>query len=1451
MNPSDSESDPLLELAEEFADRIRRGERPSLTEYTSRQPQLADRIRSLFPALALMEEFGSVADPPVGPHRGDGDVSPPVLQQLGEYRILREVARGGMGVVYEAVQESLGRHVALKVLPSHDLLSPTHLERFRREARAAARLHHSNIVPVFGVGEDQGVHYYAMQFIHGQGLDTVLRELQRLRPRRALASPRREPRGETSAPEDGRAASLSASLAGAMLAGQFKANAECGMASVVRSKSARPARPPVGREDSAYPTNSPFHDSATRAATLVGQSELTAASESRFFQSVALVGVQVADALAYAHGQGILHRDIKPSNLLLDTQGAIWITDLGLAKLASHEFETGEDALTHTGDIVGTLRYMAPERFEGRADVRSDVFSLGLTLYEMTTLQPAFTASQRPQLIEKVLHEEPPRPRKVDPHVPRDLETIILKAIAKEPEQRYSTAAALAEDLRRFVADRPILARRSSWRERAWRWCRRNPAVASLLGLVIVVFLTGSLFSTYFAFQAEERAQEADKNAKEANQNAEEAKTQTGIAQQNEATAKANELLASRRFHAAQMNLAMQASEAGNPARVLELLEGQRPKFDQEDLRGFEWYYLWRLCQSGKRFTLRGHHVVFSPDGQTLASASGGSGVKLWDVATGKTRGMFLEHGRVVRAAFSLDGKTLATGAFDGTVRLWDVATWHKRASLSQQDAVRGLAFSPNGKILATGGEAGTVRLWYVAKGELRAALRHSTAPVLSVAFSPDGMALASGSGWGKGNAEPGMVTLWDLTAEPVCSRLQLPTNAYSLAFGPDDETLAVGSKEGRVELWNATTGKLRASQQGHRSWVHSVAFAPDGKTLASSSKDRTVKLWDVATWQERATLAHRYPVLHVAFAPDSKTLASGTDDSTIALWDITTKSEPASVLQHTGAVWDIAFTRGGKTLVSVWQHSSTLWDVATGQSRVTLPMSPRPSITSPAGSRPASPFLPPTPAPASRNSSHMRMLAVSPDGITLASSAGNETAVHLWDMATGQEKAPFKGHAKPVHCLRFSPDGRTLASGDEAGTVKLWDLATQQARVTISGPWGSITGLAFSPDGKTMASVRQTESVDIWDAATGQARARFQGDQGGWNWGLSVAFSPDGKILATGNDRGTVKLWDAVTGELRASFKGHTDSVNTVAFFPDGKILATGGEDMTVRLWDVATGQERVTLKGHKGGVAAVAIAPDGNTLASGSADGTVRIWHAATDAEASAPKTELDPDDPGNPKAQNNLADRLLWRGRPREAHEAYRQALSRLEKLLATFPTVPEYCQELARSYTGHSAACSALGQWEKVIADHVRLVQLKPDSAKEKNDLSWLLATCPDAKYRDPGRALEVAKKATELAPKEGVIWNTLGVARYRVGDWKAAIEALTKSNELLGETGLSSNAFFLTMAHWQLGEKEKATKWYERAVQRMEQNRQTLEKDKPKGNELRRFRSEAEALMKKS
>src|SRR5262249_27684477 len=385
--------DPVAVLAGEFAERYRRGEWPSLTEYTERYPDLADQIRGLFPALVVMEELGSVEGP--GPSAIAAPNLGKVPDQLGDFRLLREVGRGGMGIVYEAVQESLGRHVALKVFPAHGLMSPTHLERFRREARAAARLHHTNIVPVHGVGEHDGVHYYAMQFIQGQGLDEVLKEVKRLRGQKA------PPAGEG----PGRGTGVSQSLAQSLLSGQFAGPDPCGQegegsaaALTERPAGATPLPPvpsPTGRSrgpDGAGAAGS-VADSASGA-------ELTSQTEAQYFRSVAQMGMQVAAGLDYAHKQGILHRDIKPSNLLLDPHGTVWITDFGLAKAE------GADDLTRTGDILGTLRYMAPERFNGSSDPRSDVYGLGITLYELLTLRPAFEDSIRGRLIERVTYED-------------------------------------------------------------------------------------------------------------------------------------------------------------------------------------------------------------------------------------------------------------------------------------------------------------------------------------------------------------------------------------------------------------------------------------------------------------------------------------------------------------------------------------------------------------------------------------------------------------------------------------------------------------------------------------------------------------------------------------------------------------------------------------------------------------------------------------------------------------------------------------------------------------------------------------------------------------------------------------------------------------------------------------------------------------------------------------
>ncbi len=452
MSDNNDDRDPIERMADSFLARFRRGERPSIDEYAAKHPELADDIRELLPALVALEQDMSIDAGKSSECASSGaETRSATPRQLGDYVILREIGRGGMGVVYEAEQQTLGRHVALKVLPGTGL-GGTHLARFRLEARAAARLHHSNIVPVFGVGEADGVHYYAMQFIQGQGLDAVIDELARQK------QGARPPKLQSAPSETGVRPSVEL-LAQSLTAGwsqsgvgNARPDTECRALANVTAGRAVVSGSATMTDSELAALPSDFKTTHSTLAVTGVSSELSIShAVGHYYRAVAKLGAQVADALAYAHGQGILHRDIKPSNLLLDANGTVWVTDFGLAK------SEGTDGPTQTGDIVGTLRYMAPERFDGWSDPRSDVYALGATLYELLTLTPVYNEANRAKLIERVLHDPPVSLRKIDRAIPRDLETIVLKALAKEPGQRYTTAEALAEDLRRFTADKSIL----------------------------------------------------------------------------------------------------------------------------------------------------------------------------------------------------------------------------------------------------------------------------------------------------------------------------------------------------------------------------------------------------------------------------------------------------------------------------------------------------------------------------------------------------------------------------------------------------------------------------------------------------------------------------------------------------------------------------------------------------------------------------------------------------------------------------------------------------------------------------------------------------------------------------------------------------------------------------------------------------------------------------------
>jgi serine/threonine protein kinase/WD40 repeat protein len=1185
MSHESSAADPVGALAEEFVARYRRGERPPLTEYIARCPEQAERIRQLFPMLVLMEQAGSgpaVSLDDTCAHEGaETDHLPAHPERIGGYRILREIGRGGMGVVYEAEQLALGRRVALKVLPLDAAQDGSGLERFRREAKAAARLHHTNIVPVHEVGEDGQRCYYAMQLIHGQPLDQVLAELHRLR----------SPEGDN-APPDAAGRSVAQSL--------------------LRDEP-QPHRAAAG--------------SSSTAVTLPGQAESTslASNPLPYYRSVARIGLQVAEALEHAHREGIIHRDIKPSNLLLDAEGRVWVSDFGLAK-------TDDAALTNTGDVVGTIRYMAPERFRGWSDARSDIYSLGLTLYEMLLLRPAFPAADRVQLLQQVTHEEPPRLRKVDAGIPRDLATIVEKTIDREPARRYQTAEELAVDLRRYLEDRPILARRAGLVELGWRWCKRNPAVAGLLTVVILMTATGFAATLH---QVQEERRERD-----------------DARRQRDKMDALNDSLR-RTLYASDMNLVEAAWLQNDGLRFLDLLRRQRPRDGEIDLRDFEWRYWWRLAHHERRsFRVpvgEAPYLTFSPGGRRVAACfwERGEGrtlrtiARVWDTEAGtESRSLVLmQSGQDMvqsgepRLSLSADGARLC--AVHGTDRqaelsIWDVNTGQQlsRIHLPELANRRSLAFSPDGQRIALAYPLELSRpqpspygllVAEMATGKQLFATRVPRL-LLRLAFSPDGRQLAGiteelhrdeqGQQTQKDELGNYAVTAWDVrTGQELCTLPQPPLTAY-LAFSPDGRFLATGGSnaaflptEAEVQVWDLKTRKAVFARKEPTGAVFQVMFSPDGKRLGVvGSLPPAAQVWDldaagsqIASRPRLTLTGHDEQIACLAFRADGRRVYSADEGGMVREWDLTPPARPFDLkdwARDHRIQFAILSPDVSRLAVlhedpdSVTRTGITVFDAA-GRTQAHV----RAAI--PAGFPYTLAFSP---------------MALDPDGQRLVTTdwgkglkGPQQIGLKVWDATTGAEllRIDERDH---LGWLRFSADGRMVAAGFPGppfqeppgpSAIKLWDARTGELIHAISRERAMSAAFALSPDGRLLATV-QTRDESGWkyglrlmDIATGQEVAFLKLDA---QTIPQVTFSPDGRriaaILGVLAGRQDVKVWDIATGEEQLTLKErHTSSITDLTFSPNGRRIATSGglrnaRQGEIKLWDTVSGRELLTLK-------------------------------------------------------------------------------------------------------------------------------------------------------------------------------------------------------------------------------------------------------------------------------
>jgi WD40 repeat protein len=886
---------------------------------------------------------------------------------------------------------------------------------------------------------------------------------------------------------------------------------------------------------------------------------------------------QVARAIHHAHEQGIVHRDLKPSNILLNRNsgGAVLVpkvSDFGLARAVDDD-----QSLTQPEVMVGTPAYLAPEVVghpATSATPSADVYSLGVILYEVLTGRPPLVGPTTLTTLRLIEAVEPIPPGRLQPQLPRDLDTICMAALRKDPRRRYSSALAVADDLRRFLDGRPIEARRVGRLETGWLWCRRNPTVAGLGAALAVSVLAGLGVALALLGQARRSANEATSNAAKAGES--EARA---IASAVDAAASAR--LANDRAYASDLQFANQMWVNRQHAVLVDLLDRQRPdRTDGLDRRGFEWYYLWAVSHPPHRTATlprQAWDLATGRNGALLAVATGDPAIELLDTDGRSLRTLSAPGGKVIRVGLSPDGRRVVGGSEDGTAHVWSADTGQLLRTIGgHRGLVTGCRFFPDGRTLVTVGVDGALRVTNVDddKTEPRV-IRVPGVRFHCAAVSSDGKRVAVGG-------SDGAVRVWDTETWAEHPPLRGHTgDVLSVAFNPAGTLLASGSRDHAVRLWDPVANKpVRALPNHHLDAVAAVAFSPDGRSVASASFDRSVGVIELDTGNAaRVLLGHGDFVLGTVFGPDGKTLASTGWDHTLRIWDLTADYPQRIWAGHDKLIRAAEFTPDGALATACLDQTVCVWDTATGSETGRF---------GPIGWG-------------------ILSLSFDPKGRWLATVVGSGQAM-VWDVKSRQIVETLSGLAKGANDLRFDPRGRLLAGGDNNGTVYVWDPGANWAgRMLIQLP-APVVCLQFNSEGSILAVGCRDGTVTTVDVETGQMRHILKDHAGTIT---SIDFSPDTDQLAVASTDRAVRVWAESTATLLHTLRGHVRPVTAVRYSPDGRRLFSGSQDRTVRIWHANNGQPLITIA-EPDEVTAIAVDRDGVLLAGCGSTGLIDVRRA-----------------------------------------------------------------------------------------------------------------------------------------------------------------------------------------------------------------------------------------------